>query len=390
MTNYTPTDKQTLPPLGFLAVECFFYRPSGDAFNENTWAFPITRELAYGSQENVLVSKDDYDEAFIDAFVQAGKRLAERGAVGIITSCGFLAQAQPALASRLPIPIATSSLLQIPAILCFLPPTQSIGIITYNATKLGPLHFSRLGIPPSSVERCHIAGAPSSGSLQGLVRGQIEYNHDNIEKEMIEAARGLVEKHPEIGAIVLECTQMPVYAEAIQRETNVPVYDVFTMASWFYSGLVRRRPVQWGDLGGQRTGPLVERNVMCDRCRRRKALVLIAQVEIGYGRNSKGWLLSGMAFRLAHEIGPHLDPKNWDDTSSSASYTGLGEEAYGPKISCCVMFMLFLTSRKIVGSMDHSVIDGDLEGVPPVTQTAPSAFACSMILRILACRELLN
>ena len=96
MTNYTPTDRKTLPPLGFLAVECFFYRPSGDAFNSNTWAFPLIRELATGSKENVLVSKDDYNEAFLDSFVQAGKRLAERGAVGIITSCGFLAQAQPA------------------------------------------------------------------------------------------------------------------------------------------------------------------------------------------------------------------------------------------------------------------------------------------------------
>ncbi|KAL4963825.1 Zn(II)2Cys6 transcription factor [Aspergillus stella-maris] len=51
-----------------------------------------------------------------------------------------------------------------------------------------------------------------------------------------------------------------------------------------------------------------------------QALLLLAQVEIGYGRSSKGWLLSGMAFRLAHEMGLHLDPKNWDDT-------GAGEES---------------------------------------------------------------
>ncbi|KAL4798065.1 hypothetical protein BDV19DRAFT_386723 [Aspergillus venezuelensis] len=262
MTNYTPADQKSLPPLGFLAVECFFYRPAGDAFNSDTWSFPLIRELATGSKENVLVSKDDYNEAFLDSFVQAGKRLAERGAVGVITSCGFLAQAQTTLASRLPIPVATSSLLQIPSILAFLPPTKSIGIITYNATQLGPLHFSRLGIAPSSVERCHIIGAPSGGSLQGLVRGQIEYNHDDIEKEMIDAARDLIAEHPSIGAIVLECTQMPVYAEAVQREVDLPVYDVFTMANWFYSGLVRQRPVQWGSLEGQKTGPLVERNVM--------------------------------------------------------------------------------------------------------------------------------
>lgn len=93
MTDYA--DKASLPPIGFIAVECFFYRPAGDAFNENTWAFPLIRELAEGSKEGVLVSKADYDETFISNFVAAGKKLAERGAVGIITSCGFLAMAQP-------------------------------------------------------------------------------------------------------------------------------------------------------------------------------------------------------------------------------------------------------------------------------------------------------
>lgn len=95
MTDYKHEERPYLPPIGFLAVECFFYRPPGDAFNENTWSFPIIRELVGGSKENVLVSKDDYNDAFLESFVIAGKKLAERGAIGLITSCGFLAQAQP-------------------------------------------------------------------------------------------------------------------------------------------------------------------------------------------------------------------------------------------------------------------------------------------------------
>jgi hypothetical protein len=37
----------------------------------------------------------------------------------------------------------------------------------------------------------------------------------------------------------------------------------------------------------------------------------------GRGRTSKGWLLSGMAFRLAHEMGLHLDPNNWNESDAS-------------------------------------------------------------------------
>ena len=48
-----------------------------------------------------------------------------------------------------------------------------------------------------------------------------------------------------------------------------------------------------------------------------QALLLMGHREIGRGRPSKGWLFSGMAFRLAHEMGLHLDPNNWNDSEDS-------------------------------------------------------------------------
>ncbi|KAI0879744.1 fungal-specific transcription factor domain-containing protein [Hypoxylon argillaceum] len=45
-----------------------------------------------------------------------------------------------------------------------------------------------------------------------------------------------------------------------------------------------------------------------------QSLILLGQLEIGRGRASKGWLFCGMAFRLAHEMGLHLDPTNWHNT----------------------------------------------------------------------------
>ncbi|KAL7792933.1 fungal-specific transcription factor domain-containing protein [Trichoderma ceciliae] len=48
-----------------------------------------------------------------------------------------------------------------------------------------------------------------------------------------------------------------------------------------------------------------------------QALVLLGYREIAVGRASKGWLFCGMAFRLAHEMGLHLDPTNWDASTES-------------------------------------------------------------------------
>ena len=240
-----------LPPMGFIAVDCHFTRPAGDAYNERTWPFPLIREEAPGSSVPNLVTRNGYDAGFLDRFVQTGQKLADRGAVGILTSCGFLAMAQPELAKRLPIPVATSSLIQIPSILAFLPANASIGVLTFDGAKLGPLHLSQLGM--RDADRVHIAGAPENGNLQRLVYDDIEYSHERIEKELVDAALDIIQRHPDIRAMLLECTQMAPFAGAIQQAVKLPVYDVYTMGCWFYSGLVRRRPQVWGPVGTDKT-----------------------------------------------------------------------------------------------------------------------------------------
>ena len=47
-----------------------------------------------------------------------------------------------------------------------------------------------------------------------------------------------------------------------------------------------------------------------------QALILLGYRAVGHGKSSKGWLFLGMSFRLAHEMGLHLDPNNWDASES--------------------------------------------------------------------------
>ncbi|KAH7005592.1 hypothetical protein EDB82DRAFT_490653 [Fusarium venenatum] len=229
-------------PLGFLAVEVDIHRPPGDPFNENTWPFPLIREKVTGTRESQLVTNGAYDDAFIDQFVAAGLKLTERGAVGIITSCGFLAAAQKRLAARLPIPVATSALVQIPSLQAIFPANRPIGILTYDCARLGSLHLRELNIDPDSVR---IWGLSDKSHLRDICARGAKYDAALLEKELIDEANALVARHPEVVAIVLECTNMPPYADKIQDAVQLPVYDVYTMGKWFYSGLQRRSPTDW-------------------------------------------------------------------------------------------------------------------------------------------------
>ena len=45
---------------------------------------------------------------------------------------------------------------------------------------------------------------------------------------------------PDIGAIILECTNMVPYAPDIARASGRPVYSIYTYLTWFHAGLMPR------------------------------------------------------------------------------------------------------------------------------------------------------
>lgn len=51
---------------------------------------------------------------------------------------------------------------------------------------------------------------------------------------MQSAANHLVRKHPDVGAIILECTNMPPYADTVRQVTGLPVFDAVTMINYAY------------------------------------------------------------------------------------------------------------------------------------------------------------
>lgn len=84
----------TNPPLGLIVSSMNICRIPGDVGNAHTFPFPIVQAMAKDSLLVKMVSDHDYPDGFLDNFVEAGMELVRQGAVGIITSCGFLARAQ--------------------------------------------------------------------------------------------------------------------------------------------------------------------------------------------------------------------------------------------------------------------------------------------------------
>jgi hypothetical protein len=120
-----------------------------------------------------------------------------------------------------------------------LPPGQRVGIITVSAASLTARHLEAAGVPGDT---------PLVGTENGreffrvLIRGESQdMDVDLAQADILEAGRELVTRHPEVGAVVLECTNMPPYARALCAALGRPIFDIYTMITWLHSGLRPQR-----------------------------------------------------------------------------------------------------------------------------------------------------
>lgn len=218
--------------LGILMLDTRFPRIIGDVGNAETWPFPVRYGMVAGATPNAIVCEDT--EPFVDAFIDIGRKLVDEGCAGIATTCGFLSLIRPRLAAALGVPVAASSLEQAAQIKAMLPPEQKLGILTISADTLSQAHLSVAGVPKGTP----IQGMDGTEFAKSILENRETLDIKAAQEDMTAAAQKLVTTHPEIGALLLECTNMSPYAPGIKAATGRPIYSIYTYLRWFHAGLI--------------------------------------------------------------------------------------------------------------------------------------------------------
>ncbi|MDA0963158.1 MAG: aspartate/glutamate racemase family protein [Proteobacteria bacterium] len=221
--------------LGILVLDSRFPRIPGDAGNALTWPFPVQYRLVPAASPEAAVLGDPL--VLAQDFIREGRALVQAGCDGIATTCGFLVPLQDRLADALGVPVATSSLMQVPMVARMLPPGLRVGIITISAASLTQSHLDAARIPPGTP----IRGVEGSGFARDILRNADALDIAAARADLVAAAQGLVADHPDLGAIVLECTNMVPYAPDVRRATGLPVFSIYTYLTWFQAALLPRR-----------------------------------------------------------------------------------------------------------------------------------------------------
>jgi Asp/Glu/hydantoin racemase len=212
--------------LGILMLDTRFPRVLGDIGNPRTFAFPVRYRTVRGaSPRRVVVERDP---ALLAPFIEAARELEEGGATAITTSCGFLALFQRELAEAVRVPLWTSSLLLVAEIEARLGAGRRVGIVSADAVSLTADHLRAVDAAADTP----IEGLAVDSALRAtLFDDRAELDVEEASRATVAAALRLVARRPDVAEIVLECTNLPPYADAVHAATGLPVHDITTLIS---------------------------------------------------------------------------------------------------------------------------------------------------------------
>ena len=221
--------------IGILVLDCFYPFIPGNVANATTYDFPVRFAVVEGATNDRLIYDQDPD--LTDSFVAAAKKLESEGVKAITAACGFMALFQQEISTAVNVPVFASSLLQIPFIHQIT--NRPVGVISADQTKLLPLHFERCGI--SKDIPVVVAGMEAVPSFtQAVFQPDGTWDDIAIRQGVLDVTQTLIEKTPQIGAILLECSDLPPYAVDIQNRFGLPVFDFITMINYVHATLAHR------------------------------------------------------------------------------------------------------------------------------------------------------
>ena len=223
--------------IGVLCLDTSFTKIPGHIRNRTTFDFPVTFKVVDGATAERVVTQAD--PSLLEPFIRAARELEAEGVAAITGACGFLVIFQEQLASAVGVPLYASSLIQLPMVHRMLRSDQRVGLLVAKKRSLTRRHLEAIG--GEAVPVC-IAGMEEQPEFREvMLQGRrAELDVDRLGREVLGVAEQLARDNPDLGAMVIECTDLVPFAHAIQARVGVPVFDIVTLTEMVYRSLTRR------------------------------------------------------------------------------------------------------------------------------------------------------
>ncbi|CAK0858240.1 unnamed protein product [Prorocentrum cordatum] len=225
--------------LGILRLDYGYPPAPGDIDSPLSYDYKVLYRVIPGLTFEMCQSGMVADEVQ-DELKTAVDWLISKGVNGITGDCGFMMWLQPMIRRMgcTKIPVFMSSLVQLPAITRAYADDEKIAIFTANGKTLDPMKdliSDECGIDTHD-ERYIIVGCEDVPGFEAVALGE-KVDVPKVTPGIVEKAKNVLAEHPTIRAILLECTELPPYSDALRKATGIPVYDAITSCNMFMAGV---------------------------------------------------------------------------------------------------------------------------------------------------------
>jgi hypothetical protein len=203
-----------------------FPRPLGDIGNPASWPVPVLLKVVPRLAPDVVVQSAAGLRAadVVPAIAAAMFELQQAGCSAITTSCGFLVLLHDELQAQLSVPLVSSSLLQLPRLL---EEDEQVGVLTISSKHLSQEHLLAAGVPLERLDDVLVQGVDAAGEFVAAILGnRPEMDFARAEADVVAAAVELKARAPRLRSVVLECTNMPPYAQAVRAATGLRLFSL--------------------------------------------------------------------------------------------------------------------------------------------------------------------
>merc|ERR1712127_55651 len=227
--------KKQNPTLGVVRLDYNYPPAAGDIDCPGSYGYDVvfrvipglTFEMAQSGRMSRPVEAE---------FKAAIKWLESKGAAGITGDCGFMMAFQPVAREVATVPCFMSSMVQSPMISVAFDKYDKILILTANSRTLKPQKECLLSHCGFDVDdsRFIIVGCQDVPGFDAVAKGEaVDVEH--VTPGIVKMVGDVLKRQVTIRAILLECTELPPYSDALRQSTGLPVWDAITNADFFIS-----------------------------------------------------------------------------------------------------------------------------------------------------------
>jgi hypothetical protein len=223
--------------LGILRLDYDYPPAPGDIDCPDTFDYDVYYRVIPGLTFEICQSgiiNKEIERSIIDAV----KWLNNKEVSGITGDCGFMIHIQKIVRENTSKPVFMSALLQLPFMIQSYGKNEKIAIYTANGnslSKMKDLIYELCNIDTED-DRLIIVGCENVEGFEAVALGE-KVNTSLVEPNIVKKTLEVLKENPNIQCILMECTELPPYSDAVRKATGLPVFDSITCADYMMTSL---------------------------------------------------------------------------------------------------------------------------------------------------------